>query len=294
MLRTSEPPHWGHEQILAGFGSMNIADKTVLVTGSTDGVGRHVARRLADQGARVLIHGRDRTRGEQLLNEIRAAKRGSAVFLPADLSSLAEVRRLAGTVRQECERLDILINNAGIGSGGSAGKREVSQDGHELRFAVNYLAGFLLTRVLLPLLTRGKPARIVNVASLGQHPIDFDDVMLTRGYSGSRAYAQSKLAQIMFTFDLARELDPATATANCLHPATYMATTMVRQSRVTPISTVEEGAEAILNLALSKELEGHSGEFYNGLRLSRANTQAYDHRARERLRALSMRLTGLA
>jgi len=139
-----------------------------------------------------------------------------------------------------------------------------------------------------------KPARIVNVSSLGQHPIDFDDVMLTNGYSGGRAYAQSKLAQIMFTFDLAREFDPTTIAANCLHPATYMATTMVRQSGVTPISTVEEGAEAILNLALSKELEGHSGEFYNGLRLSRANTQAYDHRARERLRALSMRLTGLA
>jgi NAD(P)-dependent dehydrogenase (short-subunit alcohol dehydrogenase family) len=280
-------------QILAVFGSMNIANKTVLVTGSTDGVGRLVARRLADQGARVLIHGRDRTRGEQLLNEIRAANRGLAVFLPADFSSLAEVRRLAGAVHRECDRLDILINNARIGSGGSAGRREVGQDGHELRFAVNYLAGFLLTRLLLPLLMLGKPARIVNVASLGQHPIDFDDVMLTRGYSGSRAYAQSKLAQIMFTFDLARELDPETATANCLHPATYMATTMVRQSGVTPISTVEEGAEAILNLAVADELDRHSGEFYNGLRPSKANPQAYDGTARERLRVLSLQLTGL-
>jgi NAD(P)-dependent dehydrogenase (short-subunit alcohol dehydrogenase family) len=201
---------------------MNIENKTVLVTGSTDGVGRLVARRLADQGARVLIHGRDRTRGEQLLKEIRTADQGSAAFLPADFSSLAELRRLADTVRQECDRLDILINNAGIGSGGSAGKRETSQDGHELRFAVNYLAGFLLTRVLLPVVMLGKPARIMNVSSLGQHPIDFDDVMLTRGYSGSRAYAQSKLAQIMFTFDLARELDSEMVTANCLHPATYI------------------------------------------------------------------------
>ena len=241
---------------------MSIENKTVLVTGSTDGVGRLVARRLADQGARVLIHGRDRPRGEQLLNEIRAATRGSAAFLPADFSSLAEVRRLADAVRQECDRLDVLINKAGIGSGGSAGKRETSQDGHELRFAVNYLAGFLLTRILLPLLLRGKPARIVNVASLGQQPIDFDDVMLTRGYSGSRAYAQSKLAQIMFTFDLARELDPETVTANSLHPATYMATTMVRQSGVTPMSTVEEGAEAILNLAVADELDQRSGEFF--------------------------------
>jgi NAD(P)-dependent dehydrogenase (short-subunit alcohol dehydrogenase family) len=269
-------------------------NKTVLVTGSTDGVGRLVARRLADQGARVLIHGRDRIRGEQLLNQIRAGGRGSAVFLPADFSSLAEVRRLPDVVRKVCDRLDILVNNAGIGSGGSAGIRETSQDGHELRFAVNYLSGFLLTRLLLPLMMLGKPARIVNVSSLGQHPIDFDDVMLTRGYSGSRAYAQSKLAQIMFTFDLALELDPATVTANCLHPATYMATTMVQKSGVTPISTVEEGAEAILNLAVSNDLNGRSGQFYNGLRPSTANQQAYDHTARERLRVLSLQLTGLA
>src|SRR5262249_51039253 len=147
---------------------MNIEKKTVLVTGSTDCVGRLVARRLVDQGARVLIHGRDRTRGEQLLKEIRAAHRGSAAFLPADFSSLAEVRGLADTVRQECDRLDILINNAGIGSGGSAGKRETSPDGHELRLAVNYLAGFLLTRLLLPLMLISKPTRIVNVSSLGQ------------------------------------------------------------------------------------------------------------------------------
>jgi len=267
--------------------------KIVLVTGSTDGVGRLVARQLADQGARVLIHGRNRARGKELVEQIRTA-RGSAVFLPADFSSLNEVRRLADVVPRECDRLDLLINNAGIGSGGSAGKRETSQDGHELRFAVNYLAGFLLTRLLLPIMMLNKPARVVNVSSLGQHPIDFDDVMLTRGYSGQRAYAQSKLAQIMFTFDLAREFNPATITANCVHPATYMATTMVRQSGNTPISTVEEGAEAILNLTVSEKLDGISGEFYNGLRPSTANQQAYDDHARERLRTLSMRLTGLA
>ena len=273
---------------------MNPEGKTALVTGSTDGVGRLVARRLTNQGARVLVHGRDRRRGEQVLEQIRAAGHGSAVFLPADFSSLAEVRRLVEAVRQSCDRLDILINNAGIGSGGPGAKREISQDGYELRFAVNYLSGFLLTRLLLPLLTLSKPARIVNVSSLGQHPIDFDDVMLTDGYTGGRAYTQSKLAQIMFTFNLARELKPATITANCLHPASYMATTMVRQSGVTPISTVEEGAEAILNLALSEKLAGHSGEFYNGLTPSRANPQAYDKQDRERLRALSARLTGLA
>lgn len=270
---------------------MNADSKTVLVTGSTDGVGRVLALRLADQGARVLIHGRDHERGDQVVEGIRNTCGRSAVFLPADFSALSEVRRLADAVRQECDCLDILINNAGIGSGGSAGKRELSQDGYELRFAVNYLAGFLLTRLLLPLLTVSRPARIVNVSSLGQHPIDLDDVMLTRNYTGARAYAQSKLAQIMFTFDLARELDPTIITANCLHPATYMATTMVRQSGVTPVSTVEEGAEAILNLALSPALDGHSGGFYNGLRPARANAQAYDDAARERLRAFSVRLT---
>jgi NAD(P)-dependent dehydrogenase (short-subunit alcohol dehydrogenase family) len=257
---------------------MDPNGKIVLVTGSTDGVGRLVARRLADQGARLLIHGRDRHRGKQVVDQIQAAGHGSAVFLPADLSSLAEVRRLADMVRQDCDCLNVLINNAGIGSGGSAGQRETSLEGYELRFAVNYLAGFLLTRLLLPLMMVSERARIVNVSSLAQQPIDFDDVMLTRGYTGGRAYAQSKLAQIMFTFDLARELDLRTITANCLHPATYMATTMVRQSGVTPVSSVEEGAEAILNLAMSKELDGHSGEFYNGLRLSRASAQAYDIR----------------
>src|SRR5262249_1871319 len=173
-------------------------------------------------------------------------------------------------------------------------KRETSQDGYELRFAVNYLAGFLLTRELLPLIAASKLARIVNVSSLGQQPIEFDDVMLTHGYSGGPAHAPSQIAPIMFTFDLARELDPAAVTANCLHPATYMATTMVRQSGVTPISSVEQGAEAILHLAQGKELDGHSGAFYNGLVPARAHAQAYDEAARARLGALSMELTGRA
>jgi NAD(P)-dependent dehydrogenase (short-subunit alcohol dehydrogenase family) len=273
---------------------MDLKGRTALVTGSTDGVGRLVARRLAQQGIHVIIHGRDTDRGRQVVSQIQADQRASAVFTSADFSSLDEVRRLSENVNKNCDRLDILINNAGIGSSGSLGKRETSKDGYELRFAVNYLAGFLLTNLLLPLMKVSTPARVINVSSIGQHPIDFDDVMLSRNYSGGRAYAQSKLAQIMFTFDLARELDRAVIAANCLHPATYMATTMVRQSGVTPISSVEEGADAILNLAVSNELDGHSGEFYNGLRPSRANSQAFDERARKQLRALSMRLTGLS
>jgi NAD(P)-dependent dehydrogenase (short-subunit alcohol dehydrogenase family) len=265
--------------------------KTALVTGSTDGVGRVVAKTLGARGARVLVHGRDRERDERVVAEIKAAG-GSAEFLAADLSALAEVRRLAGAVQRATGRLDLLVNNAGIGSGGAQGVRQTSADGYELRFAVNYLAGFLLTDLLVPLLKQSAPARIVNVSSLGQQAIDFADVMLTRGYSGSRAYCQSKLAQIMFTIDLAHELAGSGVTVNALHPATYMDTTMVRQSGVTPISSVEEGAQAILKLATSPELDGRSGLFFNGQREARADPQAYDAEARQRLKAASLKLVG--
>jgi NAD(P)-dependent dehydrogenase (short-subunit alcohol dehydrogenase family) len=272
---------------------MNPAGKTFLITGSTDGVGRVVARRLGAAGANVVVHGRDRQRGDDVVAEIRRGG-GSAVLHTADLSSLDAVRNLADAVRAAHGRLDVLVNNAGIGTASEGRERRVSADGYELRFAVNYLAGFLLTRLLLPLIRASTPARIVNVASLGQHPIDFDDVMLTRGYDGSRAYAQSKLAQIMFTFDLARELDGTGVTANCLHPATYMDTTMVRAGGITPVSTVDEGADAILNLAISDRLEGKTDLFFDRQRVSRANPQAYDEAARKRLSELSYRLTGLA
>ena len=268
-----------------------LKGKTALITGSTDGVGRLVAERLGKAGARVLVHGRDRARGERVAADIKTGG-GEAEFLMADLSSLAEVRRLAGEVEAATGRLDILINNAGVGSGGSGSRRQVSADGYELRFAVNYLAGFLLTHRLLPLLKDSAPARIVNVSSLGQQAIDFDDVMLTKGYSGGRAYCQSKLAQIMFTIDLARELEGSGVTVNVVHPATYMDTTMVRQSGVEPISSVDEGADAILNLALSEKLAGTTGAFFNGQREAKALAQAYDPQARRRLREMSVELTG--
>jgi NAD(P)-dependent dehydrogenase (short-subunit alcohol dehydrogenase family) len=265
--------------------------KTALVTGSTDGVGRLVAKRLGEAGARILVHGRDRERGERLVAEIQEGG-GLAEFVAADLSALAEVRRLAEAIQQRTDRLDILINNAGIGTGGAGAPRQTSADGHELRFAVNYLAGFLLTRLLLPLIRQSAPARIVNVASAGQQAIDFSDVMLTRGYSGTRAHCQSKLAQIMLTIDLAGELHGTGVTVNALHPATYMDTTMVRQAGVKPWSSVEEGAEAILNLAASPALEGQSGLYFDGLREARADAQAYDAKARHRLEAVSLELTG--
>jgi NAD(P)-dependent dehydrogenase (short-subunit alcohol dehydrogenase family) len=264
--------------------------KCALVTGSTDGVGRVVAARLAADGASLLVHGRDRARGEQLVAEIKN-KGGAAEFLAADLASLRAVRELAEAVQGRTERLDILINNAGIGTASGGPGRQVSADGHELRFAVNYLSGFLLTHLLLPLLRASAPARIVNVASAGQQEIDFADVMLTRGYSGTRAYCQSKLAQIMFTIDVAETLKGSGITVNALHPATYMNTTMVRTAGVTPWSSVEEGAEAILNLAAEPALEGRSGLYFNGLNEARANRQAYDAEARHRLRDISGKLT---
>ncbi len=267
-----------------------LSGKTALVTGSTDGVGRLVARKLGQAGARVLVHGRDVDRGARIIAEIEA-RGGAATLLAGDLASLDEVRRLASAVQTTVDRLDILINNAGIGT---AGPHQTSVDGFELRFAVNYLAGFLLTLLLLPLIKKSAPSRIVNVSSAGQQPIDFDDVMLTRGYSGARAYCQSKLAQIMFTIDLAAVLEGTDVTVTCLHPATYMDTSMVRRAGVRPLSTVEEGARAILNLATSLAVEGKTGLYFNGLREARAQAQAYDPGARQRLRALSLELTGLS
>jgi NAD(P)-dependent dehydrogenase (short-subunit alcohol dehydrogenase family) len=266
--------------------------RTILITGSTDGVGRRVAQRLAQAGTTLLIHGRDAARGSALEAQLREA--GSvARFYAADLSSLREVRRLAQAVQSDQPRLDVLINNAGIGTGKDRSVREVSIDGYELRFAVNYLSGFLLTHLLLPLLKASQPSRIVNVASIGQQAIDFSDVLLTRGYDGRRAYCQSKLAQILFTFELAQELQGSGVTVSCLHPATYMDTTMVRASGLSPLSSVDDGAEAILNLAVSPELAGKTGLYYDRLRPSRADDQAYDAAARAHLGKLSRELTGL-
>jgi NAD(P)-dependent dehydrogenase (short-subunit alcohol dehydrogenase family) len=272
---------------------MSMDGKTVLVTGSTDGVGRYVAGQLAAAGAKVLIHGRDGERGRTLVDEIRRHGKGEAIFYQADLSSMAGTRQLASAVLADHKRLDLFISNAGIGSQNQGPQRQTSTDGYELRFAVNYLSGFLLAHLLLPLLKASAPSRIVNVASLGQHPIDFDDVMITKNYSGGRAYAQSKLAQIMFTIDLADELKGSGVMVNSLHPATYMNTTMVRAGGITPTSTVEQGGAAILHLADGDDMAGKSGLFFNGMQQARAIPQAYDEAARQRLRALSLELTGL-
>ncbi len=273
----------------------SVDEATVLVTGSTDGLGKLTAQDLAATGATVLLHGRAPERGEAAVREIREATGSDKLrYYLADFSSLEQVRRLADEVRSDYDRLDVLVNNAGIGAGkrGASG-RSLSQDGYELRFAVNYLAPFLLTRLLLPLLRQSEPARIVNVASGAQISIDFDDVMLERGYDGMRAYAQSKLALVMFTFDLAEELEDTGVAANCLHPASLMDTKMVFEWFGRASSSVREGADATVRLAASPELEGITGRYFEGQREARADSQAYDPKARDRLRRLSEELTGL-
>ncbi|HET6146991.1 MAG TPA: SDR family NAD(P)-dependent oxidoreductase [Polyangia bacterium] len=267
----------------------DLESRTVLVTGASDGLGRGVARALAARGAELLVHGRDAARTEAVAGELRAHGAAAVRVYLADLASLAEVRRLAAEVRAREPRLHVLVNNAGIGTTVPTSARAESADGIELRFAVNYLSHYLLTRELLPLLRASAPARIVNVSSIGQTAIDFDDPMLTRGYSGMRAYCQSKLAQIMFTIDLAAELAGTSVTVNALHPATYMPTKIVAH----PTSTLAEGVDATVRLVTDPALAATTGKFFDGTRESNADRQAYDPAAREKLRALSARLVGV-
>jgi NAD(P)-dependent dehydrogenase (short-subunit alcohol dehydrogenase family) len=266
-----------------------MPDRVALITGATNGVGRVVAERLGEQGWQVLVHGRDRTRGEQVVNAIHG-RGGAARFYEADLSSLNTVRQLAEEVMKDHPRLDLLINNAGVGFGPPGAAREQSKDGFELRFAVNYLAPFLLTHRLLPALLEAAPSRVVNVSSLGQKELDFGDVQSTQGYTGVDAYRRSKLALIMFTFDLAAELQKLGVSVNALHPATLMNTAMVQESQWQPMSTVDEGADAIMNLAVG-DLQGRTGEYFDQRRPARALRQAYDPQARARLRQIANELT---
>ena len=268
----------------------NVDEAVILVTGATDGLGKRVARDLALKGATVLLHGRDSERGEAAVREIREETSNDKLhYYLADLSSLEQVRRLADEVRADHDRLDVLVNNAGV----LTRQRTVTEDDYELTFAVNYLAPFLLTRLLLPLLCQSVPARIVNVASGAQSPVDFDDPMLERGYDGLRAYAQSKLALVMFTFDLAEELEGTSVTANSLHPASLMDTKMVLETCGSASSSVQEGADATVRLAASPKMQGITGKYFDEQREARADKQAYNEEARARLRRLSEELTGL-
>lgn len=270
-----------------------LSEQVILITGATDGLGRRVAVDLAGKGATLLLHGRNPDKGQALLEEVNAASgEVHSRYYNADLSSLAEVKRLASEIRAQESRLDVLVNNAGIGPRHPDSPRQRSADGVELFFAVNYLAGVLLTRLLLPLLRNSAPARIVNVASVGQQELDFENVMLESGYDDARAYRQSKLAQVMFTFDLAEELEGSGVTVNCLHPATLMDTNMVKNSTSLPgaMTTVEQGADALERLIADPALERTSGRYFDGKQEATALSQAYDLEARRRLRNMSLEL----
>jgi NAD(P)-dependent dehydrogenase (short-subunit alcohol dehydrogenase family) len=272
-----------------------FAEQTILVTGATNGLGLALAQALAEKGATVLLHGRDNKRGQAILDEIRQETGNPKLhFYCADLASLQQTSELARLIAAEQPRLNVLINNAAVGFGKDSSKREISQDGYELRFAVNYLAPHQLVHGLLAKLKASAPARIVNVASVGQAPLNFEDIMSERGYSGVTAYRQSKLALIAWTFDLATQLANTRLTVNALHPASLMPTKMVLEAGWSVMSTVEEGLEATMRLIVDPALDDVTGKYFDGLREARANAQAYDLEVRHQLAELTEKLVGVA
>lgn len=276
--------------------------KTVLVTGGTGGIGRATAEGLARLGARVAVTGRDIARTQAAAAEIAAATANPAVdAFAADLSVQAGVRRLARDVLDACPRLDVLVNNAG----GFWARRHLTADGLEYTFALNHLAPFLLTNLLLDQLTASAPARIVTVSSGAQAlgKINFDDLQGERAYSGQRAYNQSKLANVMFTYELARRLAGTGVTATVLHPGvtrtafgTEDPTAMTRAMTLIArpfMKTPAQGAATPIYLASSPEVEGVTGQYFANRRPKKSGKSSYDTAAAARLWQVSARLAGL-
>ncbi|WP_435057055.1 SDR family NAD(P)-dependent oxidoreductase [Streptomyces sp. bgisy060] len=265
-----------------------MTQRTTLITGVTQGMGHALALDLAPLGGTLLLHGRNAERLEAVATEVRAAGPGTTVRTHvADLSDLDQVDAMAARIRATEPHLNGLVHNAVAGGGPQPLLRELSGQGYELRFAVNHLAPYALTRGLLPLLTASAPARVVNVASIGQEEIDFDDVMLERDYEGLRAYCRSKLAMIMATFELAAELEGSGVTVNALHPAHLMDTAGVRAYGLTPVTSTEEGVRPTVRLLLDPELATVTGRYFDRFDDTRAHEQAYDGEARERLMGLT-------
>ncbi|WP_146907931.1 SDR family NAD(P)-dependent oxidoreductase [Arenimonas daejeonensis] len=270
---------------------LSYQGKTVLVTGSTDGLGRELARALAADGAHVIVHGRNAERGQAVVDEITRAGKGSAKFYAADFSSMQAVRDFADTIAKDYPKLNLLVNNAGVAFTGNQ-PRHASADGHELQFAVNYLAGWVLVNKLRPNLAAAAPSRIVNVASGSAAPIDFDDVMLEKPGAHARGYGQSKLAQVSMTVELAPAFARQGITMISLHPATMMDTTMVRSLGMAPRTSVDEGRDHVMSLIRSPTLE--PGAFYlDGKPAEPMDPQPNDAGARAKLVALSAELTGV-
>ncbi len=267
-----------------------LSNQIVLITGSTDGIGKLTALKLAELKAHILVHGRNNEKLNSVVEELKDKTGNDNIEgLTADLSSLSEVRHLAEIILKEYQKLDVLINNAGAGYSDP----RYSKDGYELRFAVNYIAPFLLTNLLLPALGKAAPSRIVNVSSIGQHPINFDDIMLEKNFNSAIAYSQSKLALIMFTIDLADQLKDENITVNSLHPGTYLNTNMVTKAGITPMGEPESGADAEVFLAASDSLNGITGKYFNVKKESKANPQAYDKEARKKLSDMTLKLLNI-
>jgi retinol dehydrogenase 14 len=278
-----------------------MVEKVCLITGATSGIGKATAMGLANMGASVVMVGRDRGRGEAAMAEIRESSPNASVDLMlADVSSQEQIRRLADEFKEAYPRLDVLINNAGV----FLSKRLRTADGIEMTFAVNHLAYFLLTNLLLDMLKASAPSRIVNVSSGAQSngTIDFDDLQGEKEYKGTKAYSQSKLANVLFTYELARRLQGSDVTANCLHPGAVRTNfgsgssgifgVMVRALRLFMISP-EKGAETSIYLASSPEVEGVSGRYFVKKTEARLSDVSYDERVSRRLWEMSAELTNV-
>jgi NAD(P)-dependent dehydrogenase (short-subunit alcohol dehydrogenase family) len=274
--------------------SASSEPRVALITGSTGGLGRAVAEALGAEGWRIIVHGRNAEAGAAVVETIERDG-GQAWFIQADLADLEATRAMAHTILERESRLDLLVANAGIWLDPEDGRQE-TPEGHELHFQVNYLSHFLLTHLLLPRLQETGQVtgdvRILQIASIAQSPIDFDDVMLTRNGAHTRGYGQSKLAQIFLARDLGEALLGSPVIAVSLHPATLMDTGMVLDRGILPRTSVGEGLEAVRHLIRVRNPQ--PGGYYRGLTLEAPHPQADDAEARARLRALSERLVGLA
>ncbi len=270
----------------------NIQGRTFLITGATDGIGEITARKLARGGADLILHGRDEEKCRRTAGEIEKETGNERIsFYVADFSDLSQVRRMGEAVAADRYRLDVLINNAGVLPSGD--ERRVSRDGHELAFAVNHLAPFLLTHLLLPLLREGDRPRIVNVSSTAQEALDFDDPMMEKGkYNAMSAYSRSKLALAMFTFELAERVREDAITVNCLHPGSLLDTKMVRRNFSNAWGSAESGADVEVYVATDPELEGVTGRYFDEKTEAKADIQAGDAAARTKLWEISRELTG--
>ena len=267
--------------------------KTILVTGSTDGIGKATAKALARQGHRVLVHGRDREKGRAVLREIGKEAEGATLDLfTADLSSLRGVRGLADQVADRYDRLDVLINNAGVYMPG----RVLTRDGLEMTFAVNVAAPFLLSHLLMPLLEAGAPARIVNVASSAHfdaNTLDWDDLQGEKRYEGWEVYSRSKLGVVSFTYSLARKLDIGQMTVNCLHPGVICTKLHYSAFPDYPCEPPEAGARTPVYLASSPGVEGVSGKYFDGMKEERSSRISHDRDLQDRLWGYLEKVTGL-